>query len=389
LHNQRTMPVSVAKALVNMVNPRLVLYTRAAFLALCILVLNYAVVAVLSGFLMGICTTVTTSEKTSPIVSGGFFDQEAWVNDTFAREAVVNSGGGVTITTSVDACHEKSLAPVSVPFPGCYDNDWNSIPCGVGTEANVGSQTLNVWTASRDQEYAFRGTGRIVMLPCWRDDLPCTAGRLSWDDASPSGWFGCGYYEGYQVYAGVDTSYDYQAGAYGGRSAAFMHAGNEMGEKMKRFGWCSADAEQRSMARFNAMLNVPSAIAQRDIRLSILCTDPNGIMPGGVTQDLYPEAGANPGIPGAHEPAYTSYWKLNVTTTTETCPTFATAFANAFAYAAQIEMVITIALVFAFRQTGIIKLADGSADKGVAAMARRVTGLGQTSPVAAPSPTKV
>jgi len=377
------MPVSLAKSLVNMVNPRLALYSRAACLALIILVLNYVVVAGLSLVLMRICTTVTTSEKTSPIVSGGNFDQEAWVNDTFAREAVVNSGSGVTVTTTIDACHEKSLAPVSVPFPGCYDMEWNSIPCGLGTEDNVDSQTLNVWTASRDQEYAFRGTGRIAMLPCWKDDIPCTAGRLSWDDAS--GWFGCGYYEGYQVYGGADTSYDYQTKAYGGRNAAFALAGNEMGGKMKRFGWCSAAAEQRSMAQFTAMLNVPSAIAQRDIRLSMLCTEPNGIMPGGVTQDLYSEAGANPGIPGAHEPAYTSYWKLNVTTTTETCPTFATAFANAFAYAAQIEMVITVALVFAFKQTGIIKLADGSADKGglpgVAAMARRVTGLGPPAKV--------
>ena len=56
-----------------------------------------------------------------------------------------------------------------------------------------------------------------------------------------------------------------------------------MGEKMKRFPWCSAEDEQKSMAQYLSMLGVYSSIAQRHIRLAMLCTEPNGIQPGGVT----------------------------------------------------------------------------------------------------------
>ena len=40
-------------------------------------------------------------------------------------------------------------------------------------------------------------------------------------------------------------------------------------------------------------------------------------------------------------------------------PSFSSAFANAFAYAAQIEVAITVALVWAFRKAGVVKVVDG------------------------------
>ena len=55
-------------------------------------------------------------------------------------------------------------------------------------------------------------------------------------------------------------------------------------------------------------------------------------------------------------PPYKAYYKVDVETTTETCPSFYDSFANAFAFTAQIEMVITLILVLVFKKTGVIKM---------------------------------
>ena len=55
---------------------------------------------------------------------------------------------------------------------------------------------------------------------------------------------------------------------------------------------------------------------------------------------------------------------VTIETTTTTCPTFYDAFANAFAFTAQIEMVITLVLVFAFKKTGVIKMNEDAVELG-------------------------
>ena len=73
-------------------------------------------------------------------------------------------------------------------------------------------------------------------------------------------------------------------------------------------------------------------------------------------------------VEGNHgsEPLYTTYWDLRVTTTTKTCPTFSAAFANAFAYAAQFEIVITLALIVVFKKVRMISDVQGMIDIGAA-----------------------
>merc|ERR1712185_571366 len=67
---QDAMPAGLEKQLVNAVNPRLALYTRAGLLAVLILILNYALVAALAGIGMTVCTSSTSTEHTEPTTSG-------------------------------------------------------------------------------------------------------------------------------------------------------------------------------------------------------------------------------------------------------------------------------------------------------------------------------
>ena len=73
----------------------------------------------------------------------------------------------------------------------------------------------------------------------------------------------------------------------------------------------------------------------------------------------------------AFEPLYTTYWDLRVTTTTKTCPTFAASFANAFAYAAQIEIIITLVLIFVFKKGRMIRDVQDVIDIGAAGVITR------------------
>ena len=92
----------------------------------------------------------------------------------------------------------------------------------------------------------------------------------------------------------------------------------------------------------------------------------NGIpvAPGGV---LRPSLSRAPGenLIGTTT-SFTTHWSLNVTTKRTVCPKFSAAFSSALAYAAYIEIIITMVLVFVFKmcaliedQKGVIDLSDG------------------------------
>ena len=84
------MSASWSKQLVNLVNPRLALYTRAGLLAAIILVLNYAIVVALSLWLMGLCSETTMVDRTRPVTFGDFTTYEEFLNVTLSREGVVS-----------------------------------------------------------------------------------------------------------------------------------------------------------------------------------------------------------------------------------------------------------------------------------------------------------
>ena len=323
----------IERQLVALVNPRLALYTRAGFLAAIILILNYALVAVLSVMLMQVCTTSTTVEHSQPTTAGDFNVYRGFLNDTVAREGVV-SADGVTITTTISGCAKRSVQMITAPH-----------------RRDIGAQA-SPWgpqATAPDPKYA--GTGMVVEVPCWNIYIPCWAGRRAFDgnfanqsvDNMP-----CSFYSG-KAASGMSTS-DY-----------FVH----MATVADRFPWCSHEEETDARTRYLGMGSLTSDVFNGTVDLQMMCGSSLYVAPGGVLNtELYPGAKGASVTPGSTITPFTTYWNLNVTTTTQTCPTFAAAFANAFAFAAQIEIAITMALVFTLKAAGIVKQSDDMVDLG-------------------------
>ena len=161
----RDKPSRFWRELVNAVNPRLVLYTRAGLLAVTILVLNYAIVAALTTVLMQICSEISTVDRTEPTTRGDFLVYESFINRTLAREGSVSSGG-ITITTSVTGCAKRSTAPIVAPHPG---------------------EALGIESGAAPISYqAYVGSGIVAEVPCWNQYLPCwqDSDRDFYDDVS-------------------------------------------------------------------------------------------------------------------------------------------------------------------------------------------------------------
>jgi len=205
-----------------------------------------------------------------------------------------------------------------------------------------------VWAGQATSAYAaYVGSGVAVEVPCWNQYLPCTTG--SYADFSYA-----------DDYALDNLPCDFYHTPW---AQALPEVSAEMPAKADRFPWCSLHEEQDSRRRFMAMKNLTSDVhGGGAVDMSVFCGDNVGVYPGGVVTpslSLLPAIGNE----GSLTP-FTTYWDLTVTTTTRTCPTFAAAFGNAFAYAAQIEIVITIALVYVFKKQGVIRDAEGVVDFG-------------------------
>jgi len=88
----------------------------------------------------------------------------------------------------------------------------------------------------------------------------------------------------------------------------------------------------------------------------------NGIpvAPGGV---LKPSLSRAPGenLIGTTT-SFTTHWSLTVTTKKTVCPKFSAAFSSALAYAAYIEIIITMVLVFVFKLFALIEDQKGMID---------------------------
>ena len=330
--------MSIERQLVALVNPRLALYTRAGLLAGIILILNYALVGVLSMMLMQVCTTSTTVEHSRPTTTGDFDVYEGFLNDTVAREGVVSSSG-VTITTTVSGCAKRSVQMLTAPHP-----------------EDIMSQAAPwAWRTAPLPEYA--GTGIVVEVPCWNVYIPCWPGRRAYD--------------------GIFTNQDVDnlpCSFYSGSAASGMPAadnwvntnGLHMATVADRFPWCSQEEETAARTHYLGMgPSLTSDVFGGTVNLKTSCGTPFYVAPGGVLNtELYPGAKGAAVDPGSTLTPFTTYWSLNVTTTTQTCPTFAAAFANAFAFAAQIEIAITMALLFTFKAAGIVKQSEDVVDIG-------------------------
>lgn len=329
---------SIERQLVALVNPRLALYTRAGLLAGIILILNYALVGVLSMMLMWVCTTSTIVEHSRPVTTGDFDVYESFLNDTVAREGVVSSDG-VTITTNVSGCVERSVQMLTAPHP-----------------QDIASQAAPwAWRTAPRPEYA--GTGIVVEAPCWNIYIPCWPGRRAYDgifanqdvDNLP-----CSFYSG-SAASGLPAADNY-VNTYGPHMATIAD----------RFPWCSQKEETAARTHYLGMgPSLTSDVFNGTVNLQTECGTPSYVAPGGVlNKELYPGAKGASVSPGSTLTPFTTYWRLDVTTTTQTCPTFAAAFANAFAFAAQIEIAITIALLFTFKAAGVVKQSDEVVDIG-------------------------
>ena len=320
------------RELVNAVNPRLALYTHAGMLALTILVLNYAVVVGLAFLLMTRCSSITQVERTYPVTSGDFVSYEAFINQTLDREKITKSDG-VTVTTTVRGCAKRSTSTIVAPHPKGYRY--------YDPSANASS-------------YApYGGTGVAVEVPCWNPYLPCLTGGyedFSYDQPSSETNLQCDWYHFPWAQALPEVS-------------------SEMPAKADRFPWCSAEEEASSRSHFARMQNLSSQVFGGTVDLSVYCGDNIDVFPGGVTTPSLSNVPAV-GNQGTLTP-FTTYWELDATTTTEICPTFAIAFGSAFGYAAQIEILITMVLIFVFKKASIIQNAEDWVDIGTDGMMKK------------------
>ena len=366
------------RELINVVNPRLVLYTHAGILAVVILLLNYSVVAALASVLMQFCTEVTTVEHSEPSSRGDQLVHIGFINRTLEREGVVGSGA-ITVTTSVAGCAKRNTATIVAPHPQAWRGKRSiPAPCVDKLEtcvdlANSGSCRTNPMGMSVDCPKschycptvygAYEGTGITVEVPCWNSALPCTVGT-TWEDKE-QGWkqdctydSPCTYQEWYVSKENLPCGWYHLSGDYGGEAYG-------MASKADRFPWCTEKEEEDAHTAVWDNMNLTSQLfGGESVDMGRFCGDSSNVYPGGVTT---PSISAVPTITNyGSEPLYTTHWDLRVTTTTKTCPSFSAAFANAFAYAAQIEIVITLVLIFVFKKVRMISDVQGMIDIGAA-----------------------
>ena len=134
----------------------------------------------------------------------------------------------------------------------------------------------------------------------------------------------------------------------------------EMGPKADRFPWCSEEVHDVASRKYARHRNLTS-MAKSSINLGVVCgtNRMNGIpvTPGGVLHpNLSPAPGEN--LIGTMT-SFTTHWSLTVTRTATVCPRFSAAFSSALAFAAYIEIIITIVLVFVFKMCALIEEKKG------------------------------
>ena len=362
----------VAKQVVNVVNPRLVLYTHAGFLAATILVLNYVIIIILAFVLKEDCTETSIVDRSLPVTFGDFMTYEEFINITLSREGVVSTGT-TTTTTTVNGCVKRNSAVLVAPYLSepctntCnYASDGDCDDGGPGSEFNfnpnsltavcsLGSDCQDCGIRLRPATYA--GTGITTDVPCWNQYVPCSnrtgTPTLYHQQAVGGTW-------GFQAVAGFTRIPGGLACGWHKSDEARNVGGHsyraEMGyTKADRFPWCSPADEDFAIERYSSMSNLTSMDGTK-VNLAIMCgfnkMNQYPVTPAGV---ISPNLSPTPGDLSGTLTSFTTHWKLNVTTTTKVCPKFSATFSSAFAYTAQIEIGITLVLIYLFKKTSLIK----------------------------------
>lgn len=358
----------VAKQVVNVVNPRLVMYTHSCFLAATILVLNYVIIIILAFVLKDDCSETSVVDRSLPVTFGDFVTYEEFINITLSREGVVSSGT-TTTTTTVSGCIKRNSAVLVAPYMSdicantCnYASDGDCDDGGPGSEFQFGSSNMLsarcalgsdcVDCGPRVRPTTYAGTGITTDVPCWNQYVPCsnrtgtpTSGSATTEFQAVAGFtiipggLPCGWYKSDDARNVGGDSYRAEMGY----------------TKADRFPWCSPADEDFAIERYRSMSNL-SAMDGTRVNLAISCglnkMNRYPVTPAGV---FSPNLSPSPGeLSAGTLTSFTTHWNLTVITTTKVCPKFSATFSSAFAYTAQIEIVITLVLIYLFKKTALI-----------------------------------
>ena len=364
----------VAKQVVNVVNPRLVMYTHSCSLAATILVLNYVIIIILAFVLKDDCSETSVVDRSLPVTFGDFVTYEEFINITLSREGVVSSGT-TTTTTTVSGCVKRNSAVLVAPYMSdicantCnYASDGDCDDGGPGSEFQFGSSNMLsaacalgsdcVDCGPRVRPTTYAGTGITTDVPCWNQYVPCSnrTGTPTSPAIRPSG----SATTEFQAVAGFTIiPGGLPCGWYKSDDARNVGGDSyraEMGyTKADRFPWCSPADEDFAIERYRSMSNL-SAMDGTRVNLAISCglnkMNRYPVTPAGV---FSPNLSPSPGdLSAGTLTSFTTHWNLTVITTTKVCPKFSATFSSAFAYTAQIEIVITLVLIYLFKKTALI-----------------------------------
>jgi hypothetical protein len=378
------------------------LYTRAGFLAATILAINFAIIVGLALVLQHDCIDSTIVDHSTPETFGDFVTYEEFINTTLSREGVVREGT-TTTTTTVSGCVNRNTAVLVAPYMSSlctntcrqgnhtYTNDGMCDDGGPGSEYDFDSESSYQKTGSsscplgtdcadcgvRSPPPSYSGTGIVADVPCWNQYVPCfqsIKGRaLAEESISPSSKDAFGYnsysYDEEQNASLQPSSFQplcgwyrtSEAGVVGGPSYKF-----EMGRKADRFPWCSKEVHDVALRKYGRLSNLTS-MDKSSVDLGIVCgmNRMNGIpvSPGGVLHpNLSPAHYHSEYLIGTMT-SFITHWHLTVTIHSTVCPKFAAAFSSALAYAAYIEIIITVVLVHVFKMCALIE--DKKAQNGM------------------------
>jgi hypothetical protein len=364
----------VAKQVVNVVNPRLVMYTHSCSLAATILVLNYVIIIILAFVLKDDCSETSVVDRSLPVTFGDFVTYEEFINITLSREGVVSSGT-TTTTTTVSGCVKRNSAVLVAPYMSdicantCnYASDGDCDDGGPGSEFQFGSSNMLsaacalgsdcVDCGPRVRPTTYAGTGITTDVPCWNQYVPCSnrTGTPTSPAIRPSG----SATTEFQAVAGFTIiPGGLPCGWYKSDDARNVGGDSyraEMGyTKADRFPWCSPADEDFAIERYRSMSNL-SAMDGTRVNLAISCglnkMNRYPVTPAGV---FSPNLSPSPGeLSAGTLTSFTTHWNLTVITTTKVCPKFSATFSSAFAYTAQIEIVITLVLIYLFKKIALI-----------------------------------
>ena len=259
-----------------------------------------------------------------------------WMIGEHKREGTI-SAGGITTETTVDYCIMDTYHMATAPFP---------IPSFVNGPTSLGG--LGGTKDSYVNE-PYAGTTLAFELPCWSPWMNCLEGDTFDGNFGNIGKTNLPCVDAATRQSDIDNGYIAQT----------------FGEALAKQSWCSRADREKVADRVLELRSLKSGLyGDRNVDLYATCGDSWWMAPAGVVDPLYtgariwpkinPTTGQpNPG--GAVHPVYTIHWNLTVTTATTSCPTFWAAFGNAFAFATQIEIALTLVIIFCFSSIGFIK----------------------------------